>query len=59
VWQRDVKEACPAEDGEKAQMVNTDPPYGELRKPVRLVDMIKNDDLSGDELMATLSFRRS
>jgi len=42
-------------DGEKAQMVNTDPPYGvSYETQSGKFDMIKNDDLTGDDLMATL-----
>lgn len=41
--------------GEKAQMVNTDPPYGvSYETQSGKFDMIKNDDLTGDDLMATL-----
>ena len=39
----------------KAQMVNTDPPYGvSYETQSGKFDMIKNDDLTGDDLMATL-----
>lgn len=42
-------------DGEKAQMVNTDPPYGvSYETQSGKFDMIKNDDLTGDDLMGTL-----
>lgn len=42
-------------DGEKAQLVNTDPPYGvSYETQSGKFDMIKNDDLTGDDLMATL-----
>ncbi len=42
-------------DGEKAQMVNTDPPYGvSYETQSGKFDMIKNDDLTGDDLMRTL-----
>lgn len=42
-------------NGEKAQMVNTDPPYGvSYETQSGKFDMIKNDDLTGDDLMATL-----
>jgi DNA modification methylase len=41
--------------GEKAQMVNTDPPYGvSYETQSGKFDMIKNDDLTGDDLMGTL-----
>ena len=40
---------------EKAQMVNTDPPYGvSYETQSGKFDMIKNDDLTGDDLMGTL-----
>lgn len=42
-------------DGEKAQMVNTDPPYGvSYETQSGKFDMIKNDDLTGDDLMTDL-----
>ncbi|MDD4450457.1 MAG: site-specific DNA-methyltransferase [Sphaerochaeta sp.] len=42
-------------NGEKAQLVNTDPPYGvSYETQSGKFDMIKNDDLTGDDLMATL-----
>lgn len=42
-------------NGEKAQMVNTDPPYGvSYETQSGKFAMIKNDDLTGDDLMATL-----
>jgi len=41
--------------GEKGQMVNTDPPYGvSYETQSGKFDMIKNDDLTGDDLMADL-----
>lgn len=41
--------------GEKAQMVNTDPPYGvSYETQSGKFDMIKNDDLTGDDLMGEL-----
>ena len=41
--------------GEKAQMVNTDPPYGvSYETQSGKFDMIKNDDLTGDDLMGDL-----
>ena len=41
--------------GEKAQMVNTDPPYGvSYESQSGKFDMIKNDDLTGDDLMGGL-----
>ncbi|MDR1630080.1 MAG: site-specific DNA-methyltransferase [Oscillospiraceae bacterium] len=42
-------------DGEKAELVNTDPPYGvSYETQSGKFDMIKNDDLTGDDLMGTL-----
>ena len=42
-------------DGVKAQMVHTDPPYGVSYKTQSgKFEMIKNDDKTGDDLMATL-----
>ena len=42
-------------DGAKAQMVHTDPPYGVSYKTQSgKFEMIKNDDKTGDDLMATL-----
>lgn len=41
--------------GEKADMVNTDPPYGvSYESQSGKFDKIKNDDLTGDDLMKTL-----
>ena len=41
--------------GEKADMVNTDPPYGvSYESQSGKFDMIQNDDLTGDDLMKTL-----
>lgn len=41
--------------GEKADMVNTDPPYGvSYESQSGKFDRIKNDDLTGDDLMKTL-----
>ena len=41
--------------GEKAQMVNTDPPYGvSYESQSGKFDMIEGDDLTGDDLMGTL-----
>ncbi len=42
-------------DGRRAQMVHTDPPYGVSYKTQSgKFEMIKNDDKTGDDLMATL-----
>lgn len=42
-------------NGEKAAMVNTDPPYGvSYETQSGKFDMIKNDDKTGDDLLATL-----
>ena len=42
-------------NGEKADLVNTDPPYGvSYESQSGKFDMIKNDDLTGDDLMQTL-----
>lgn len=42
-------------NGEKADLINTDPPYGVSYKTQSgKFDMIKNDDLTGDDLMKTL-----
>ena len=41
--------------GEKADLVNTDPPYGvSYETQSGKFDMIQNDDLTGDDLMKTL-----
>lgn len=41
--------------GEKADLVNTDPPYGvSYESQSGKFDMIKNDDLTGDDLLQTL-----
>lgn len=42
-------------NGEKADLVNTDPPYGvSYESQSGKFDKIKNDDLTGDDLMKTL-----
>lgn len=42
-------------DGEKADLVNTDPPYGvSYESQSGKFDKIQNDDLTGDDLMQTL-----
>ncbi|MCD8308906.1 MAG: site-specific DNA-methyltransferase [Clostridia bacterium] len=42
-------------NGEKADLVNTDPPYGvSYESQSGKFDMIQNDDLTGDDLMQTL-----